>query len=215
MQTIIITALVTAILCTISFVSWGQTFSEWFRQKKTKIKYLKKQIAALEAFKAVAEAGYGQAEEGVDTAGGIEKWILEMDKDWQQALTRVKPSLRESEEIRMAFFMGNAMSSVVEISLEEYARCPWLGASEFVQVKFGFELVKDDTEMSLRELLLLITDGAMEMDDNERLERIDEITKRIRLAGQFVKMCILQTDELTATRAQQAANDEYLKKNLR
>jgi hypothetical protein len=144
----------------------------------------------------------------------MEEWIYEMDKDWQQALTRIKPSLRESEEIRAAFLMGNGMSWTVEMSLEEYSRCPWLAAVELEQVKDDLKLAKRDLRASLRELLLLITDGEMEMADGERLERIDEMATRIGLVVKFATMRIVNTDGLIADREQQAANDAYLKSSL-
>jgi hypothetical protein len=48
MQTIIFTAFITLGLCSAGFVTYGQTLSEWWQQKKTRIKYLHKQVAALE-----------------------------------------------------------------------------------------------------------------------------------------------------------------------
>ena len=58
MQTIIFTALITVGLCFAGFVTYGQTFSEWWQQKKTRIKYLRQQAAILGILKETIEKGY-------------------------------------------------------------------------------------------------------------------------------------------------------------
>ena len=52
-------------LCAFSFqAAKAQTFAEWFQQKKTQIKYLTEQIAALEQYGNYVKQGYRIAQGG-------------------------------------------------------------------------------------------------------------------------------------------------------
>jgi len=214
MQTIIITALVTAILCTISFVSWGQTFSEWFRQKKTKIKYLRKQIAALEAFKAIVEAGYGQAEKGVDTTEAIEEVTFKMDEEWLVRLGMVKPVFRESEDVRESYSIAKSLIRESEEVLTIVATNPWLKTGERKQLQSDLNLLISDMGQTLTDLLLFITDGSVTMEDKDRWKRIVDIRDHVTAGAQFQLMILTNAQTLIEARQQQEANDRYLKMSL-
>ncbi|MBN9383544.1 MAG: hypothetical protein J0H74_22490 [Chitinophagaceae bacterium] len=214
MQTIIITAFITAILCTIGFVSRGQTFSEWFRQKKTKIKYLKKQIAALEVLKAAIRKGGAQVKKDVDTIDVIEQDLVELDGDYLTSLGNVNPVFRNDQNIDAAFQFARVLIRTSAEKIKTYSKSQWLTAAESAEIKFNLELVKNDMQNTLASLLLCITDGKLTMEDDERWNMIRGIEEHIQIAGRFQMMHILQTDEFIGVRRQQIANDEYLKKNL-
>lgn len=62
----------------------GQTFSEWWQQKKTRIKYLRQQAAILGILKETIEKGYEGAEEGVDSVGAIaEEELAQHAQSWR------------------------------------------------------------------------------------------------------------------------------------
>ena len=62
----------------------AQTFSEWFRQKKTQKKYLLQQIAALQVYIGYAQKGYRIAKEGLTTIGGFTKGEFDLHSDFQK-----------------------------------------------------------------------------------------------------------------------------------
>ncbi len=49
----------------------AQTFSEWFRQKKTQQRYLLEQIAALRVYAGYVHKGYGIVSDGLQTVRDI------------------------------------------------------------------------------------------------------------------------------------------------
>jgi len=65
----------------------AQTFSEWFRQKKTQKKYLLQQIAALQVYIGYAQKGYRIAKEGLTTIGGFTKGEFDLHSDFINSLS--------------------------------------------------------------------------------------------------------------------------------
>jgi hypothetical protein len=214
MQTIIITALITAILCTINLRSVGQTFSEWFWQKKTRIKYLKKQVAALEALKTIMEEGYAQAKEGVDSAGAVEETAYQIDEEWLTSLGEVKPVFRENESVKETYAVAKTLISESKEILSSISKSPWLRESELKQLRFDLNLVISDVEQTLKRLLLYITDGKIKMEDGERWKKILGIRDHVKMAAQFEIVQLSNAKTLIETRMQQDANDEFLKNSL-
>jgi hypothetical protein len=50
-----------------------QTFSEWFRQNSTRLKYYGKQIAALQLYLGKLEKGYEIANDGIGSIGNANR----------------------------------------------------------------------------------------------------------------------------------------------
>ena len=95
MNTILLATTITVILCSLAIAGHGQTFSEWFRQKKTRTKYLRQQVAALETFRAAIRGGYEETEEKVEEAEDEEKGSAEMDEHYLKSLDLVKDFLKK------------------------------------------------------------------------------------------------------------------------
>lgn len=215
MQVMLITTFITLILCTAGIATYGQTFSEWWRQKKTRIKYLHQQIAALEELEEVTAEGYDEAGEGVDSIETITMDEYMMDEAYLTSLGEVKPVFLNSQDVKTIYALATIFIRTSEDHLKAYAGNPWLDAGEWKQFKFDMELVRSDMATVLKELLICITEGAAEMRDDQRWKSISQLLRHVQMAGRFQMLDIMQMEEVVETRKQQAANDAYLKRNLR
>src|SRR5690349_3244190 len=72
----------------------AQTVEEWTNQKKTQIKYLVLQIAALKQDTSVIERGYYIAEEGLDVIQSIKKGDFNLHSDYFNSLKKVNPKIK-------------------------------------------------------------------------------------------------------------------------
>jgi len=73
----------------------AQTFDEWFRQKKTQLNYLAKQIAALEAYHQVTEKGYQIVQAGTGLITDTRKADYELHNGYFSSLLSVNPVIPE------------------------------------------------------------------------------------------------------------------------
>src|SRR5882762_9234160 len=87
-----------AIAC-ISYESYGQTFAEWFQQKKTQKKYLVQQIAALHVYLDYLKKGYTIVHNGLNTIGNIKNGNFNLDRDFFSSLKNVNPSIKNIAKV--------------------------------------------------------------------------------------------------------------------
>ena len=177
--------------------SSAQTFAEWFSQKKTQLKYLTQQIAALEQYESGVQQGYRIAKSGW---GGIGNWVkgeFDLHSAYCSSLKNVNPAIRANPKadsivsyvllIPQQFDHLNGLTTLDEASLDY-----------IVKVKAS---VLKETDKDMAELQLVMTDGKAEMSDDERITRLDAIYDRVRDKLVFsryfcndVRVLILQRD---------------------
>jgi hypothetical protein len=201
-------------ICCLGIGAYCQTFSEWFFQKKTRIKRLEQQIAALEALNAVLQKGYSMAEKGVDSVHVIEQEGLVNDEDFIAHLRSVKPVIKYGPERVTCYELTRLMIKHVEAWRDAYSRNPWLKLREINLINAEFSVIVNIVNERLTLLQELISEDKMEMEDEERWDAISEIEMDIREAYESSNQCISGVMALIRSREQQAANDAYLKSLL-
>ncbi len=174
-RTIIILLLVAA-----GSVCQGQTFDEWFKQKKTQKKYLLEQIAALHTYAGYVKKGYGIAQKGLTTISDIRSGEFNLHEEYFSSLKNVNPKIRNYAQV------------VGIISLEVKITQLYLKTNKQVQVsnlfndgdvKYVFKVfsgLMDDCAATITELTALITNNNLEMKDNERLGRMDILYRNMQ-----------------------------------
>src|SRR3954471_4245804 len=73
----------------------AQTFSEWFRQKKTQKKYLIEQIAALEVYAGYLEKGYSIMSEGLSQINSIKHGEFDLHESYFTSLKNINPHIKD------------------------------------------------------------------------------------------------------------------------
>jgi len=152
-------------------VSIAQTWSEWFSQKKTQKKYLLEQVAALKIYAGYLKKGYEIGSSGLNFIKSASKGEFDLHGTFFSSLKAVSPEIKHSSKIadiiQMQLQIGKAVLSVEELEL--------LGDANQAYVALVGSNLLMDCLSDLEELLLVITSGKLEMSDDERLDRIDEL----------------------------------------
>lgn len=152
-------------------LSQAQTFAEFFKQKKTQKKYLLQQIAALQVYIGYAKKGYDIANSGLRTIKDITNGEFGLHSAFINSLKAVSPVVRNNikvaEIIECQIRISKAFGSVHYNDL--------LSIDNQLYVQNVQANVMDECESDLEELLLVITSGRLEMNDKERLRRLDSI----------------------------------------
>src|SRR4051794_9257133 len=85
-------------LLVISAVCQAQTWDEWFKQKKTQIKYLEEQIIALQVYKNDVEKGYKIVKGGLSVIHDIKNGDFHLHKDHFNSLKSVSTIIRDNSK---------------------------------------------------------------------------------------------------------------------
>lgn len=87
------------ILFSLSATLYAQTWNEWFQQKKTQIKYLTQQMAALQVYKGYLSKGYQIAKGGLHTIGDIKNGEFNLHQAFFSSLSHLNPSVQRYSRI--------------------------------------------------------------------------------------------------------------------
>lgn len=163
--------------------SYAQTFSEWFRQKKTQKRYLLEQIAALQVYIGYARQGYEIVGSGLQTVRNITKGEFGLHDAFISGLKKVSPAVRE--DVRVAEIIS------IQIGIVKAFGCigsnGLFSADQLAYIADVSAGVIAECYTDLEELLLVITSGKVEMTDDQRLSRIGSIYERMSDKSAFVQ----------------------------
>lgn len=153
----------------------AQTFDEWFRQKKTQIKYLVDQIAALEVYAGYLEKGYKIAREGIRTIHDIKNGEFELHKSYFNSLKMVNPSI--ARYARIGDIIANQLYVLNHYKkyLLQATKTDVFTDEEIDLFYAAFTHLVAAVKNSVEELVQVITDGKLEMKDDERLQRLEKL----------------------------------------
>lgn len=149
----------------------AQTWSEWFRQKKTQQKYLLEQVVALKMYAGHIQKGYQVAKSGLGTISDLADGEFNLHEVFISGLKKVNPVIKDSGKVGDVLELQLGISRAFR-GLEVDGM---LNAANRLYVASVREDLWQQCLGDLEELLLVITSGKLEMGDRERLERLDGV----------------------------------------
>ncbi|MEJ7558120.1 MAG: hypothetical protein WKF66_07395 [Pedobacter sp.] len=150
---------------------YAQTWDESFNQKKTQIKYLGEQLAALKLYAGYMKKGYEIVGNGVHTVKDIKNGEFTLHQRFFNSLENINPAIRNSNKI------ADIISSQLAInkSFKLIKGNNNLSDSNLEYITRVKNQVQEECNRDLEELLLVITSGKIEMEDDERIKRLEKI----------------------------------------
>jgi len=183
MKTIIILILAFAIVP----AAKAQTFGEWFRQKSTQRKYLLEQIAALKVYGSYVKKGYKFAQQGLNTIGQIKDGDINIHSLHFNSLKNVNPLVRNYRRTNDIIAIQDDIRRETTQSRKVIMKAAPLSNAEKDYLNAVYDRLQKDCMSTLDELEAMIIDGKMEMKDDERIVRIDELFLKSQSQYRFVK----------------------------
>jgi hypothetical protein len=153
----------------------AQTFNEWFRQKETQKKYLLQQIAALQVYMGYLQKGYKIAKNGLNTISGFTKGELNLHAGYFNSLKTVNPSIKSYARVADIIALQVKIVQDFHSNYKQLCGANALSGDEFRYINGVFARLLDDCAQTLDALITVTTDGKIEMKDDERLKRIDQL----------------------------------------
>lgn len=158
----------------------AQTWSEWFHQNQTQLKYLEEQIAALQLFNNTQQAGYSVSETGLTEIDSTEEDDFDEHHEFFQrwgipsaVLLHDHRILEISSLCERCGLIANAIGSLDILSVSEPP--DW---SEFC-LRTAEAIEKNANELS-EQLYAILVPRQTQMSDAEREQAIDDLRERAR-----------------------------------
>ncbi|WP_440434834.1 hypothetical protein [Parafilimonas sp.] len=191
------------IICSVQIVH-AQTFAEWFAQKKTQIKYLGIQIAALQVYAGYLQKGYHIAQHGLTAISDIKNGEFNLHKDYFGSLSNVSPAI--AKDARIAAIIAMQLT-IVQQYHKAYSNAKSSGQfnnSEVNYIYTVFANLLNQCADDLTELVNITTSGKYQLSDEERIKRLDDLYSDMQDKYAFAQSFSNQTGVMALSRKKDA-----------
>ncbi len=171
----------------IANIASGQTYAEWFRQKKTQIRYLEQQIAALQAYSWVAEKGYDIVKSGLDVIGDIKNGDFSLHNNYFSSLQKVNPNIKAYTKISEIISMQVDIVKSCHQQRLNLNKSGQFRSDEIVHVGKVFDKLLDGCSGIIAQIIMLTTEGQLQLKDDERIKNIDGLYNEMQERYQFLQ----------------------------
>ncbi|MET3876477.1 hypothetical protein [Chitinophaga sp. OAE865] len=148
-----------------------------FNQKSTQTKYLFQQIAALRVYTDYLKKGYAVVKDGTGLIKDIKNGEFDLHKSYFGSLKSVSSAIRKHPKASAIYKM---LSEIEQRRGSIYSLCPSLPPAQATELKALLGSIASQSSIELDELLMVLEDGYVEMTDDQRIKRIDDIYTRVQ-----------------------------------
>ena len=209
LKTLVVFVLLVWALALSSASCRAQTYNEIFRQNKTQEKYLLKQIAYLKLYADQAWKGYKLVSGGLETINEFTSGEFSLHEAFLSTLSKVSSLVRGDyrvEEIARSYLVMRSLFGALQRSTALSPE-PNLDYYRAVQEKVIVECNAD-----LDELLDIVLSGDMELNDAERMSRLEKIHASMQEKAGFSRWFCAQARGLAQSRKQEKLDIENLRR---
>ena len=199
----VLRSILITLLIGLAITSYGQTWDEWFRQKKTQRRYNILQIAKLQAYLSFVKEGYKIAKTGLDIYGRIKEVDFNLHDLFFESLKTVKPPIAQYSRVQqireMAQVISNQSSKLTKRINNSVSN---FNDDERMSISFQQRKMLEILSSDLAELESVVTgNNGIEMTDNERLSRISEVYQMVKDKRDWVNSVYYQCSILDKQRS--------------
>jgi len=205
--------LLITLVCLSFYTGHSQTWSEWTRQKKTQIKYLLRQIAALQVYIGYAKKGYEIADKGLSTISNIKNGEFNLHRDFFSSLKMITPRIREYSKVTDVISIQLRIVKTYQRSIKSVRESHQFTESELDHITTVFTRLVNASVDNVEELIRLITASKYEMKDDERLKRIDVVHTDMQEKASMVQS-FSHSNSIMAVQRLKEKNDIQVMKKL-
>ncbi len=180
--------------------------------QKPKHKRLIEQIAALQVYISYAQQGYSIANKGLTTVRNIKSGDFNLHRDFISSFKKVNPKIKAYVKVADIIALQLRIISATKECLKGVKEARQFSIAEIDHCSMVFQNVLNASLENLEQLLEIISDGQLEMKDDERLKRIDALYADMQDKYAFSSSYSEEMAVLTVQRMHQRADIELSKK---
>jgi hypothetical protein len=190
----------------------AQDFDEWFDQKDTQKRYLRRQIAYLQLYLRYVKQGYSIAQKGLNTIENIKNGNFNLHRDFFGSLKNVNPLIANSAKvadiIAFQYYITRDMKNVYQFCQSSKRFTP----NELYYVAKVHANMLFLCDANISELRTIIAKDKTEMKDDERLKVIDKLYDDMQDKYAFVKSFGNDAKDIARGRSKEEATIQHLQK---
>lgn len=164
-------------------------------------KVLLQQIAALQVYIGHVQKGYSIAKNGLNSVSSFKRGELNLHTDYFFSLRRVNPKIKNHQSVSEILFLQLKIIKNYKVVYEQVQKGDLFYGNEKDYIKKVFDRVIDNCENVVDDLITVISDNQLEMSDDERVKRIDDLYQKVLENYSFCEHFANQIKLLSLSRA--------------
>lgn len=168
-------------------------------------------IALLKLYMGYVKKGYDIADKGLQPIRDIKNGEFSLHDDYYNSLKNVNPQLKQYDRIAAILKMQKSIVALYNKGRKQVSSNGF-DADESRYLIRVYNNLLDESVKEIDELTLVLTDGKLEMKDEERMKRIDIIAGKITEQYQFIHHFNKQVAMVAFSREKEQHDIEYLRK---
>lgn len=166
------------------------------------------QIAALQVYIDYAKKGYSTVSKGLNFIGDAKRGELNLHGDYFVSLLKINPKVRNYYKAAEILSMQFKIMNLYKKTCADLKAGDLFHGSELDYIERSFERLLQNCGNTLDELLAVTTDSKLELKDDQRIQRIDELHKTMLEDYNF---CISFSRDAKLLRLSKAADQKDAK----
>lgn len=135
------------------------------------------QIAALQVYIDYAKKGYSTVSKGLNFIGDAKRGEVNLHGAYFTSLLKINPSVRNYYKAAEIIAMQFKIMKIYKKSYADLKTADLFHGSEMDYIERSFKKLLENCSDTLDHLLVLTTDSKLELKDDQRIQRIDELHK--------------------------------------
>ncbi|GGF42657.1 hypothetical protein [Echinicola rosea] len=190
----------------------AQTFSEWFRQKKTQKEYLAKQVSGLQLYIGYARKGYGIMRDGWNAVQMVGNGEFNLHGDFFGSLASISPAVSNYRVVPEFIALQLRLLERIKTAKKLFAAQGRLKPSEKQYFGQVFDNAVSTASKLLDELMAVALQPGLELSEGERLRLIDRLYGELQGLDGFVRGFNRENYQLLRHRAWHAGDLQTIRK---
>lgn len=133
------------------------------------------QIAALQVYIDYAKKGYSAVSKGLNFIGDAKKGEVNLHSDYFTSLLRVNPKVKKYHKVAEIISLQFEILKISKRTFAQIKSHDLFNGNEIDYIERSFDRLLDSCKDTLESLLILTTDSQLQLKDDQRIERIDEL----------------------------------------
>ncbi|MBB6127439.1 hypothetical protein [Mucilaginibacter lappiensis] len=186
MKTIVVAFLFTCLAFT-------EVKAQLFGQQAKKAKLMMEQIAELEVYLHGVKTGYNIAEKGLHTAHDLKNGSLNLHAAYYHSLQEVNPVIAADPKGKLIYELQEQLITIFKKEVDWQQKQKLLNRQEFSHLQRVYNNLLAESQQDLDELVQVLTPGKLQLNDQQRMDRLNHLYDRMKnrqaFAGYFTTQC--------------------------
>lgn len=135
------------------------------------------QIAALQVYIDYAKKGYNLVKKGLNFIGDVKKGEVNLHSDYLGGLKKINPKIKKYSRVGEIVLLQLKIIRISNNTFRQLKQDDLFHGDELDYIERSFDRLFENCNRTLDDLLMVAMDAKLEMKDDERIERIDNLYK--------------------------------------